>query len=115
MQVKIGKKEFTLQKPTSFAEAWDVASLGERNMHRAFAAALGLCGVGRKLKLAYLGDPMQYGGKVIDALHEQGLSMADILGPGAQAYSLCAQMIISGNDVEKAESFTEAQEEDSTL
>lgn len=115
MQVKINGKEFTLQKPASFAEAWDVASIGERNPTRAFGAALGLCGVGRKLKIAYHGDPIAYAGKVIDALHEQGVPMSDILEAGAAAFALCAEQLLSGAEVDKAADFTDRQEEASIL
>lgn len=115
MKVKLLAREIELKKPASYAEAWDVASIGEKNQVRALAAALGICGVGRRLKIAYNGDAMTYGGKVIDALVAQGVEMGNIVEAGGQAFAMCAEMLVGGVEVKTAEDFTEAKGEDLTL
>ncbi len=108
------KVKVSLVRPTSYALRFDVVHAAAKNTNRAFAAALGVCGVGRRLKLAYNNDPMDYGGKVIDALHELGIPMEHIVSGGAEAWNYLAKDILSMDAVTEAADFTDPEAEDST-
>lgn len=104
-EITLGKATLRVTLP-SFAEreelvqAWHVASADEGNymaLRRVAAAAVGLCTTTGKRSRADYGasrcDPLVYGGRVYDYLHDQGVELGDVLRAGAELVTLCAEAL----------------------
>jgi len=95
--------------PRSWAERHDVAAAAATNVQRAVAAALGLCWPRLRKRLpAYGGDPLAYGGAVIDFLRNEGASMNDIVDVGIDAMKLCADGLFGEAEVKARADFSGA-------
>ena len=117
--VEIGPRSVTLKAPRSLALRHEVVAYAATNPHRAFAAALGICwqSVGRP-KTQYAGcqhSPGIYGGRVIDELlAHDGVTYADIVSAGADAWIYLNESLPTETEVAAAADFTDAQPAAST-
>lgn len=115
MDIKLGKKPITLVMPSSYAMRYVIVRAAGDNTPLAFAAALGACGIGRRHKIAYKNDPLDYGAQVIDALIASKLTIEDIQEAGATAWNFIARATIKLEEVIKdGEGFTEPTAEPSS-
>ena len=94
MEIRIDGKPtpVDLVKPASFAERLDVHTILGANPHRALACALGLCWPRIRRRLPYRGDPIAYGGQVLDQLHSERAELSDVMDVGAKALALCMEI-----------------------
>jgi len=114
MQIKIQGDAVDLKKPESISARWDVYSAATANANRAFAAALALCWDGpnppRARLSAHRFDALAYGGAVIDELVDRGASVAEVVGAGLRAWQLCGEGLITSQEVEEVEGFSNGGE-----
>lgn len=111
--VIINGNRLELVVPRSFTLCGEVLRAAVQQQERGFAAALFVCcpRIGRRLAknrqpLTYEGcgyDPLRLGGEVIDRMHEQGVSHAEVLVAGIKAFNLIADAHLSEEDVKAAE------------
>ena len=117
--VHLAGQELKLLPPQSYATRFEVATRVLRAPERAFAACLGVCiprgawpikdkAKREKGRPIYEGDPIAYGGAVIDALHEAGLGMKEILDAGEVAYLLLSPSVFSEKELAEQEDFSAA-------
>lgn len=118
--VKVGKHTITLGLPPSYATRCDVLGAVAKNELRCSAACLGICweaGPTMRAPASYSScgyDALLYGGKVVDALLEQGVGLGEIRAAGKVAFDLLLDSIPSGEAVQAAEDFSEAPDRTST-
>lgn len=104
-----------LVRPASFATRYDIAGMAadadtDAQRLRLAAAALGVCWPRLRQRFPYNGKPLEYGGRVLDALVAEGeaagipgLVMAQEVGElGAAAAALCLEGFVSAKAVEAA-------------
>jgi hypothetical protein len=112
MKIQIGAKEFDARPPDSYATARDVLMASGRSLDRALCAALGVTipALVRRLRVApYEHDysALAFGGRIMDALHREGVPMSDLYEPGGSCLTLCSEMAITEKEVAAAEVPTE--------
>lgn len=83
----------TLKAPRSVTVCYEVWAAAGTNVHRAFAAALGVCLVEINpreptISAKYRADVMAYGAAVLDELVAKGATPAQVIAAGAEAYSV---------------------------
>lgn len=123
--VSMGGLDVRLHPPKSYATCYDVWICAATNERRALAAALGVCWLepsnpairaehperlrpGGAYESSH--NPAEYGGRVIDALIQRGVSMREISAAGAIAYGLVAEVACPPQQVQAAADFSEAPE-----
>lgn len=108
----VGRREIKLAAPRSIATCYDIVAALRINGNRGFAAALGVCCISpvRKEWPNYLGDPLAFGGQVIDALLEQGGTLDEIIDAGEAAAQLCMAKLPDMQRVEELEGNSDSQE-----
>jgi hypothetical protein len=108
--VTLGKREFVLEPPASYAARVEALALSRTNWRRAHAMALGIC-VPRLSKFIGIdyaacdGNAGRYGGEVIDRLVAAQVAPEQIAAAGLAAWNFIASMIISESEVAKTEDF----------
>ncbi len=105
--VKLAGKEVEFVVPASYATRTEIALAAHTVWRRALGAAIGVCwSVGSdrnpNRKYRYRGDVAEYGGAVLDHLHEIGVGDAEIRAAGAIALDLVNQGLVWEADVEVA-------------
>ena len=114
----IGEDEIRLALPDSLMLRYEVSHLLVSNFQRGICAALGICwrGPGRpKVSFAHCQHNMAvYGGQVFDELMSRGIDYEEILSAGGEAIRLVHQGLVSSDEVEEVESFTEAEQAQAT-
>lgn len=116
--VIVGAHTVTLRPPKGQAIAWDILSYRGINGVRAACAALGACwrGEGRP-KASYTAcgfSPGAYGGQVMEELLERGVKFGAMVQAGEKAVAVLTSSIVTADEVDEAEGFTGADEEEST-
>ncbi len=113
-QVKVGKRTVELVVPTDYEICADIFTASAINFQRALAAALGVCWSDRSLgrpKIRYAQchhSALEYGGRVINELHEHGVPLKDVLAAGAVAFDLVTAQVVTEDEVEDAVGNSEA-------
>ncbi len=102
--------------PSSYATLRDLASAYSQNRNRTCYAALGLCVQMRPpLGLVYGGNVLEYGGKVMDALHERGADLAQTDSAGYQCWLHCVNAFLpTEEEVEETADFSSQTEDAAT-
>ena len=105
MQIKIKGRPITvdLVRPKSFTERLDVQVAVRANPHRGIGCALGLCWMRARKRTPYRGDPIAFGGEILDQLDAEGADFADVMEAGTAALALCLEQIVSEAEVSAAE------------
>jgi len=113
MKVSLKGKPVTLELPKSFTLRQDISLAGVSNPHRAFAAALALCWKGklpkpiRGIQYSRCGhNPLEYGGRVLDALYEAGYKPEEVSAAGVKAYMMVVDSQLTVPEVAEAADFT---------
>jgi len=110
-RVTLGGAELALVVPRSMSARYEVAGAALEHGLRAGGAALGLCWGGPNRPTADYArcryDPLKYGGAVMDDLLSRGHDLAEIATAGRAAYLICTTDLVSSDDVDTAEDFTD--------
>ena len=109
--VTLGASTIVLTPPRSFALCNEVAAAAAANWRRGHAAALWFCwpgrpGLGGKPDLNYARchhNPLELGGRCIDALHAAGISQGEIITAGARAWALVVGQLPTEQEVSEIE------------
>ena len=112
--VSIGGAEVRLAAPKSLTIRVEIATLSagaDFSMPRAFGAALGACwqSGGNRPKAKHTGDMRDYGKRVIDELHDRGITWQALQVAGLVAWNLCTKDLITENEVTEAEGNSDEQ------
>ena len=113
MDIKLGKFNVTLRKPTSFMAAREVTIAVGASALRGLGAALGVCWASKPLKATLAGcksDMLADGGAVVDALVALGVSEGEIYDGGKHALDLVITAIPREEEVATTAGFTEGTE-----
>lgn len=113
MDIKLGKFNVTLRKPTSFMSAREVTIAVGTSALRGLGAALGVCWASKPLKASLAGckyDMLAYGGAVVDELVSLGVSEGEIYDGGKHALDLVITAIPREEEVATTAGFTETPE-----
>ncbi len=112
MKHKLGTTEYSFEMPSSFCAVWDVFYMISTNPNRAvmgrlFAAIIGLTIQGARCPKYSLADadPIQYGGKMQEWLHSQGVGPIDVLSVGSAVFTFLSEHIATNQEVEEAGNF----------
>jgi len=112
MNHRLGTTDYEFSMPSSFCAVWDVFYLISTNPNRAvmgrlFAAIIGLTIQGARCPKYSLADadPIQYGGKMQEWLHAQGVGPVDVLSVGSAVFSYLSEHIATTKEVKEAENF----------
>ena len=111
MEVTIADQSINLKLPNSFAKRNEIATAAITNLHRAAAAALGVCWVGSgkpKTKYESSYSPLVYGGAVTDELIDRGIPWSEIFAAGVVAYTFLAESLPREDEVSMIEGNSEA-------
>lgn len=117
MDIKLGKFNVTLKKPSSFMAAREVTIAVGVSALRGLGAALGVCWASKPLKTTLAGckyDSLAYGGAVVDELVALGVTEAEIYTAGKHALDLVIEAIPREPEVATVEGFTDPEPEPST-
>jgi hypothetical protein len=120
VSVKLGPRTFQLVEPTSMAVAADILDGYRRSRWRAYGAALGVTAprLTKLLKVPDLAacgfDVGVFGGRILDALRAEGVSLEEIGAAGGQAYTLVAGSLIEESEVAAVEGFSAPPTDSST-
>ncbi len=113
----LGGQKLKLQPGNSHMVRYEIGALGASSWPRATAAALAFC-IRNPLALrpkasleACHHNVSVYGQRYFDQLIERGITPAEIVRAGADAYVLCVEGLPSNDEVDAAEDFSEAGEE----
>ncbi len=116
--VTLGGQQIPLALPPSPAMRLDVYFAAGTNLSRAACAALGVCWGDRvsRPRVSYARtkhDPLAYGGAVLDALLERGLSYLEILDAANEAFIVLEGSVrpllgdlVGSEEVEETEDFS---------
>jgi len=100
-----------LRLPKSFAVRNEIVVSGVANLHRATAAALGICWTGPsspKARYEQTFSPLIFGGAIIDELCEdRGMPWPDVFAAGVVAYTLIADSLPREDEVARIEGNSE--------
>lgn len=111
-------KEKAIIPPQSFAALRDLIIAGQTNATRAMYAALGLSLRLRNddgpMPLRYKGDPLDYGGQVMDWLQGNGADMNECDAAALECYRVCSAAYPSAPEVAEREDFSDPPAESST-
>lgn len=112
MKHTLGTTEYEFAMPSSFCAVWDVFYMISTNPNRAimgrlFAAIIGLTIKGANCPKYSLADadPIQYGGKMQEWLHAQGVGPIDVLSVGSAVFTMLSEHIATNKEVEEAGNF----------
>jgi hypothetical protein len=108
--VTLGKREFVLEIPASYAARVEAVALSRTNWRRAHAMALGIC-VPRLSKFIGIdyaacdGNPAKYGGEVIDRLVAAGVAWDQVAAAGLAAWTYVAGSVITDKELAETKDF----------
>jgi hypothetical protein len=111
MEVTINDQVINLKLPQSFSQRNEIATAAITNLHRAAAAALGVCWTGKgspSTRYETSWSPLIYGGQVTDELVARGIPWSEIFAAGVVAYTYLAESLPREEEVATIEGFTEA-------
>ena len=113
LTIELGGRKVKMRLPESYAERYDIIAAGA-NPGRCFAACLGLCWADRKRPKAkyerYNFNALAYGGAVLDELMSRGIPYLEIIQAGGEVYSAIHATIVTADEVDQAEDFTDPKE-----
>ena len=112
-EVVLGNDTITLQAPKSLALRMAICAAAGANNLRACIAALAMCwrspGRPKTQIRAARYNVAEFGGLVAEELAERGYTVSDLYVAGAHAFRLCCEGLVTGDEVDEAENFTEDQ------
>lgn len=110
LKVELGGNTYDVALPRSFAERRDIWIVGAHNSARSLGAAVGACVAGLGIKSspkARKWDMAEFGGDVLDELHERGIPMQEIAAAGNAILDvLTAEMAPAIDEVKETADFT---------
>lgn len=109
-----GSLKTRLVVPKSKGLRYEVTYAVTKSEPKAVCAALGLCSSAIQAHIPWRESVLEFGGRVLEWLLEQGVGYLDALNAGRVAWRLVSDGLVPESEVAAAEGFTEPAEGGST-